>query len=201
MTSIARLASTFALAVLVSTSVACSGTTGPADPDTSDATGASADELSRSRFTWMRSGPTDQDLASLYAAGSKFEGAYMGVYRFNKAGPEATDEFARMQRVKEVMHRYMCSFFDESIDLGRATGSKRVDVTLADVDIEDNAYDQDADVAAFSSALTGVFGRSDLDVMSGGASGNNTAGEVMGVYDVTHNEILFFGFTNCGSDD
>jgi hypothetical protein len=39
-----------------------------------------------------------------------------------------------------------------------------------------------------------------LDVLSGGASGNNTAGNVMGVYDIARHEIVFFGFTNCGSD-
>ena len=56
-------------------------------------------------------------------------------------------------------------------------------------------------MASFSSSLSSVLSDSHLDVMSGSASGNNTMGEIMGVYDTTHNEVLFFGFTNCGSDD
>ena len=106
-----------------------------------------------------------------------------------------------MNRVKEVMHRYMCSFFDESIDIGHESGKKAVATVLSDVDMENNASDQDKETASFSDALADVLADTKLDVMSGGASGNNTGGEVMGVYDITHNEIFYFGYTNCGSDD
>ena len=195
MISISRLLAALAITVFAS---ACSGA--PSDT-TDDPSGVSADELSKARFTQLKSGPTNAKLAALFAAGNKIDTPYVGVYRFNKPGVEKTDADARMKRIKEVMHRYMCSFFDESIDLGRATGSKRVSVTLSDVDLDNNASGQDAQVAAFSSALTQVFNDSKLDVMSGSASGNNTGGEVMGIYDITHNEVFFFGFTNCGSDD
>lgn len=166
----------------------------PTDDDTSD------DELNtKARFTHLKKA-TDPDLQALLAAGSAMENEYVGLYRFNKAGPEATDDNARMNRVKEVMHRYMCSFFDESIDIGRSTGSKKVEATMRDVDFDSNEQD-DAKVKTFQAALTKVFQNDKLDVMSGGASGNSTAGEVMGIYDKGHNEVFFFGFTNCGSDD
>ena len=168
-----------------------------------DSTDVSADELSKARFTLLKSGPTNPKLRALFDAGNKIDTNYIGTYRFNKPTTEKTDQDARLMRIKEVMHRYMCSFFDESIDIGRNTGTiaKKVSTTLSDVDMESNASDQTTQVAAFSSALTQVYTDSKLDVLSGGASGNNTGGEVMGVYDITHNEVFFFGFTNCGSDD
>jgi hypothetical protein len=174
---------------------------------TADATDASAPEqqsedLTKARFTSLKH-PTNKALAGLDTAGGKFKNAYIGTYRFNKAGPEAHDADAREKRIKEVMHRYMCGFFDESIDIGRNTGSvdKKVATVLSDVDMDNNAYDQDTDLAGFSDAMKKVYAESSLDVLSGSASGNNTMGEIMGVYDTTHNEVFFFGFTNCGSDD
>lgn len=189
------------LAVLLAT--ACSGSPSESDIPAADPAGdTSEDELStKARFTHLKK-PTDADLAAFSTASAKFDHSYRGVYRFNKAGPEATDPLAREKRIKEVMHRYMCSFFDESIDIGRNTGAGAVKQALSDVNIGDNASDQSAaDVAALTSALTNVYKNKKLDVLSGGASGNNTGGEMMGIYDLTHNEILFFGYTNCGSDD
>jgi hypothetical protein len=184
---------------------ACGSASAPSDPaaDPGAAEDTSEDELNtKARFTHLRSGPTDTNLAFLYKAGAKFDGEYLGVYRFNKPTNEATSADARMKRVKEVMHRYMCSFFDESIDIGRATASKAVSTTLADLDLDRNQGDApEATVKSLSTALSFVAKNPSLDLMSGGASGNNTGGEVMGVYDIAHNEILFFGFTNCGSDD
>jgi hypothetical protein len=200
MFTLARAAATLALVVLASSSVACASIDPSADADTSDeATGASADELSRARFTRLRS-PTNANLKALYAAGKQFEYGYLGVYRYNRASAEATDPDAREKRIKEVMHRYMCGFFDESIDIGRNTGANRVKAAMTDVNFYDYAYEQEEDVAAFEEALTDVYADPKMDILSGGASGNNTAGNVMGVYDVRTNEILFFGFTNCGSD-
>ena len=194
MKSISRLLAVVALTALAS---ACAA---PAGSDSADETESTSDELSRARFTSYRS-PTNAKLKALDVAGSKFEYAYVGTYKFNKPTTEKTEPLAREKRIKEVMHRYMCGFFDESIDIGRNTGANKVDVAMSDVDFDRNAYDQDPDVADFRAALAAVYTDPKLDVLSGGASGNNTAGEVMGIYDVTHNEIFYFGFTNCGSDD
>lgn len=189
------------LAILLAT--ACGGTSGESDIPAADPAGdTSEDELNtKARFTHLKK-PTDADVAAFSKAAARFEHSYLGVYRFNKAGPEATEPLAREKRIKEVMHRHMCSFFDDSIDIGRNTGAGAVKQALRDVNIDDNASDQPpADVAALTSALTNVYKNKKLDVLSGGASGNNTVGEVMGIYDLAHNEIVFFGFTNCGSDD
>ena len=74
--------------------------------------------------------------------------------------------------------------------------------TLRDVAVEDYGGDvAPAAIGRLSSTLSRVFANPKMDVLSGGASGNNTIGEVMGVYDTENHEVLFFGFTNCGSDD
>ena len=194
-------------AILFGLSMACSSA--PADSNGDNAVtpadDTSEDELNtKARFTHLKSGPTDTNLKYLFSAANKLGSSYVGVYRYNKATTEATDQDAREKRIKEVMHRYMCSFFDDSIDIARSTGTvtKKISSTVSDLDLDNEASDASkTDLAAFSTALTYVFGNAKLDVLSGGASGNNTAGEVMGVYDEAHNEIFFFGFTNCGSDD
>lgn len=197
MTSAIRFATLLALAAL---------TTGCSAEPTDDTSGdepvdVAESAASKSRFTRLKKGPTDRDLASLYAAGTTFEHAFVGTYRFNKPTTESTDPVARMKRVKEVMHRYMCSLFDESIDMTHARGVRDLKTTIANVNLDGNAPDDEASARAFSSALSRVLRNRSLDVVSGTASGNNTMGEIMGVYDTAHHEVLYFGFTNCGSDN
>jgi hypothetical protein len=46
----------------------------------------SQDELNTTaRFTHLKKGPSDADLAAFSALGAKFDNAYLGTYRFNKA--------------------------------------------------------------------------------------------------------------------
>ncbi|MBK6694045.1 MAG: hypothetical protein IPG50_17840 [Myxococcales bacterium] len=188
--------SVLVLAVLAALATGCAASADPVGGEDS-----SADELRRARFTSLAA-PSDPDLAAFYGAANGLENEYLGVYRFNKPGAEATDPGAREKRIKEVMHRYMCGFFDESIDIGRNTGAGRVQATLRDVAVEDYGGDPSpAAIGRLSSTLSRVFANPKMDVLSGGASGNNTMGEVMGVYDTENHEVLFFGFTNCGSDD
>jgi hypothetical protein len=196
MMHLTRLAAMVGIAVGLA---ACSGPSSSASSDDTSQNDTAAEQKKPARFTQMKNGPTDRALAALSTAGAKFDGAFLGTYRFNKAGPEHTDPAARETRVKEVMHRFMCSFFDDSIDLGRHDGASAVKQTDSDLDLDNNSGG--TDTRAFDDALKGVFSGSRLDVMSGSASGNNTGGNVMGVYDVAHDEILYFGFTNCGSDN
>lgn len=190
-----KLEKLFGIAALVAiglTTSACSGTDATPAPS---ADPAEDDLNAKGRFSVLKK-PTDPDLAALYTAGKGFDGAYLGVYRFNKPTTEGTDAGAREKRIKEVMHRYMCGFFDESIDIGESKTSKEI---LGDLDMDNNAGDKDQ--KALTSALDAVLKNKSLDTLSGSASGNNTMGEIMGVYDEKHHEVLYFGFTNCGSDD
>lgn len=183
------------------TLLAGTGCAGAVDsPNGDETTGSSEDEL-KARFTSLRK-PTDPALASVYAAANKFESPYLGVFRFNKATNEKTDSALREKRIKEVMHRYMCRFFDESIDIGRNTGSNTARAKTVIRDLEPDYYmiDEESKIPALESAFAKAYKNPQLDILSGSASGNNTGGAVVGVYDIAHNEILFFGFTNCGSD-
>jgi len=193
---------TIALSTLA-TLTGCSG--GEVNDHAADGTdnvaSAAASVRGGGRFTQLKKGPTNPDLAALSAVATSIDGPFLGTYRFNKAGPEKTDPVARQKRIKEVMHRFMCTLFDESIDIARFSGPSALDKTLSNINFKDNASVSEADAKKFKTALSAVLANKELDVESGRASGNNTAGEVMGVYDIAHNEVLFFGFTNCGSDD
>ena len=187
-----------ALCTLTSVAVACGGTSDATDPADSEET--SQDELNtKARFTHLRR-PTDPALAAVFAAGNKFQTEYVGVYRFNKATTEKTDPAARSKRIKEVMHRYMCRFFDESIDIGPNRGANPAKSVITDLEPDYYMIDEESKIPALESALAKAYKNPKLDILSGSASGNNTAGAVLGIYDTVHNEILFFGFTNCGSD-
>lgn len=180
----------------LSLNIGCAG----ADDATPNDDATTEDALSQ-RFTRLKKGPTNADLKAFDKAGGKLSPYGAAVYRFNKVGAERTDATARMKRVKEVMHRYMCSFFDESIDLTHRKGAPQLQSTLKDLELDYYTEDQDASEAALKSTLTKILANPDLDVMSGPTSGNNTSGAVLGVYDIKNNEVYFYGFTNCGSDD
>src|SRR3954447_6450631 len=127
----------FAAVAVTMLATACGGSAVQENPNPADdALDTSEDELNtKARFTHLKSGPTDTNLKFLFQAGAKFESSFLGVYRYNKATNEATNADAREKRIKEVMHRFMCSFFDESIDIGRNTGteSKKIATAMSDV--------------------------------------------------------------------
>lgn len=64
-----------------------------------------------------------------------------------------------------------------------------------------NIQDGDAEFNLLQKNVS-IFNReSGVEVYSGAAGGNNTAGTVLGIYDTNTNEIAVFASTNCGSDD
>lgn len=115
-----------------------------------------------------------------------------------------TEVQRREAAIKEALHRYGCQFFDESIDIGISVWQgkdveKGVDNALTK-DLEIEEY-MGADIVALKQSLVKALQDKDLELWSGGASGNNTFGEVAAVYDKAHEELVIFGITNCGSDD
>jgi hypothetical protein len=160
------------------------------------ASGAQSDATAR--FHQLKSGPTDKTLATLAVAANKIDAALIGTYKFLRPTTEGSDAGVRETRVKEVMHRFMCSFFDDSINIDHRTGATGAKKAVDDLDLSNNAG---GDTSAVESAIGKIATDNDLDLMSGSASGNNTEGNVLGVYDKKNNEILFFGFSNCGSDN
>ena len=107
----------------------------------------------------------------------------------------------RQKTIAQALHT-LCPFFDEGVSLGLASKDES--------GVEDAAYEfeyyidgtenAEASMKAFKSMVRDVNLGSDIEVFSGGASGNNTSGAVMGIYDLKNQEIFIMAATNCGRD-
>ena len=149
------------------------------------------------RFTNLRT-PTNASLKAFYATANTINPKYLAVYHFNNPTNEGTNADSRAKRIKEAMHRYQCAFFDESIALSRPNDAKD---PVADILSSLDQAVPEENKAVFTIKIKPVLADKTLDVWAGSASGNNTMGYTMGVYDMKNNEVLFFGDTNCGSDN
>jgi hypothetical protein len=116
-------------------------------------------------------------------------------------GKGATAQEIRMNTVAQALHS-VCPFFDDGVSIGINTkdekGTLNAVADLIDsssVDKGDAAYNQVVRNVSIFNAEAGV------EVYSGSASGNNTMGTVLGIYDTKTNEVAVFASTNCGRDD
>ncbi len=106
----------------------------------------------------------------------------------------------RTNAIAQALHT-TCPFFDDgvsvSVDSKDAKGSEAAAETfLAD------AYDaENGEFAIVTNSVKNFNAEAGVEVYSGEASGNNTVGTVLGIYDTKNNEIAVFANTNCGSDD
>lgn len=111
----------------------------------------------------------------------------------------------REAAIKEAMHKYACPFFDDSIDISRDrtvnSHLESLEYFVTFNDWTDGNAKKKAQFEDFKAALQHAKSMSTLELWSGGASGNNTAGAVAAIYDLKNEEILIYGYTNCGSDD
>lgn len=113
----------------------------------------------------------------------------------------ATPQLQREATMAQAMHQ-LCRFFDDGVAVGIETkneaGSLAAMNTFAsfsDLNPGDQEYETLLKAIKTANAEPGV------EVYSGDASGNNTAGTVLGFYDTKTNEIAVFTNTNCGSDN
>lgn len=107
----------------------------------------------------------------------------------------------RQNTVAQALHQ-TCAFFDDGVSIG--INSKDEKGTLAAVADLIDSTDINKGDAAFNQLVRNVsiFNKEPgVEVYSGSASGNNTVGTVLGIYDTKTNEIAVFANTNCGSDD
>ncbi|MBY0415164.1 MAG: hypothetical protein K2Q18_13415 [Bdellovibrionales bacterium] len=107
----------------------------------------------------------------------------------------------RTKTVAQAMHT-LCPFFDDGVSVGVNTkdlaGSKTaVDEFAMDMNVTENSESYDV----FFRAIKLANSEETVEVYSGAASGNNTAGSVLGFFDVKNNELAVFASTNCGSDN
>jgi len=125
--------------------------------------------------------------------------AYKKVLELKANG--STLQEMRQKTVGQALHA-LCTFFDEGV--GLSLNSNDAQGALAatnDILYSTDLKLGDAKFTSILTALTNASKQLEVEIYSGSASGNNTAGEVLGIYDVKNNEIAIFSNTNCGRDD
>lgn len=116
-------------------------------------------------------------------------------------GKGSTIQELRLKAVAQALHS-ACSFFDEGIKIAvRAKSDKGTLRAMYDLIDSSNISEGDEDFNAVFKSISAINKESNVEIYSGSASGNNTAGTVFGFYDYTNEELSVFASTNCGSDD
>lgn len=114
-------------------------------------------------------------------------------------GKGKTAQEVRENAVAQALHT-VCPFFDEGVSIGLDSKDDAGAQTAAQTLLEDSSAGEE-DFNTLFNALKTANKQIGVEVYSGQASGNNTVGNVLGIYDVKNNEIAVFANTNCGSDD
>jgi hypothetical protein len=110
----------------------------------------------------------------------------------------STVQEKRQRTVAQALHT-LCPYFDDGIALGLTPNNQ---AGLDDIAVTfESAVNDNSELEALKDIAKKAMDSTDLEVYNGEASGNNTVGSVMGIYDIKNQEILVFASTNCGSDD
>lgn len=113
----------------------------------------------------------------------------------------ATPQLQREATMAQAMHQ-LCRFFDDGVAVGidpkNEAGSLAAMNTFASFS---ELNPEDTDYETLLKAIKTANAEPGVELYSGDASGNNTAGTVLGFYDTKTNEIAVFASTNCGSDN
>ena len=116
-------------------------------------------------------------------------------------GNGKTAQEIRQNTIAQVLHS-VCQFFDEGVSLRvNPKNSRGALRAITDFTESSNTMEGDANYNKIAKAISTVISQADVELYSGNASGNNTAGNVLGLYDIKNNEIAVFANTNCGSDN
>jgi hypothetical protein len=106
---------------------------------------------------------------------------------------------SRADTVTLAMHS-LCDSFNDGVSLklnskDTAGATKAVNEFTADLHMAGSN-----DYYTILEALKNANLDSTSEIYSGTASGKNTTGTVLGIYDTKNNELVVFASTNCGSD-
>jgi hypothetical protein len=116
-------------------------------------------------------------------------------------GKGKTAQEIRLNTMAQAAHS-LCSFFDEGVSVTlNSKDDKGTLNAVKDLSDSSNLSVGDPDYNTLVKAVGAANGQAGVEVYSGSASGNNTAGTVLGFFDVNTNEIAVFSSTNCGSDN
>ncbi|MBC7428723.1 MAG: hypothetical protein H7336_08945 [Bacteriovorax sp.] len=112
-------------------------------------------------------------------------------------GAGKTPQEVRMNTVAQALHT-VCPYFDDAVSVGLESRDAKGVNNAVEAFLEESSSES---APALTEALTIANKQVGVEIYSGSASGNNTDGTVLGIYDVKNNEIAAFASTNCGSDD
>lgn len=150
--------------------------------------------------------PADRAMRSVLRAAQSFgqssaSGAFHVLAHTPDSDRDADQE--RLANLKQAIHAYFGADFSESLDLRLVTPSEKgVEEAMNALNVRGNTCDADeSKVSALEAALTQAVSAPGVEVYAGHGSGNNTTGDLVGLYDVAHDQIVFFGFSNFGSED
>ena len=107
----------------------------------------------------------------------------------------------RTNTIAQAVHT-LCPYFDDGVSI-RVNSKNKAGTDLAVNDYTENGSlsNNDSELKTLTDALSAANQQSGIEVYSGSASGNNTSGTVLGIFDTKNNEIAVFSNSNCGSDD
>lgn len=107
----------------------------------------------------------------------------------------------REATVAQASHT-LCRFFDDGVAIGLNTKDEAGTMAaILDFTEPMQLNDDDIDYIKFASVVKKLNAESGVELYSGSASGNNTYGQIIGIYDTKTNELAVFANTNCGSDN
>jgi len=119
--------------------------------------------------------------------------------RSNANGRTEAELLSAMTR--ESIHRFVTQWFDESIDLNITTSKDDLDKFFNDTQlevIEEN--EPQFKLTLVREKLVTLTSDPSVVVYAGYGSGNNTAGEILAVYDKKNDQILSLVYSNFASD-
>jgi hypothetical protein len=111
-----------------------------------------------------------------------------------------SDADLRKGTIGQVLHAD-CEFFDDGVNIAKVDGDAKSIGAAVDDFVDQFIDNSDGLKAQLKTDLLTAIKVGNVDIYSGNASGNNTMGTVLGIYDLDHDEVLGSAFTNCGSDN
>jgi hypothetical protein len=116
-------------------------------------------------------------------------------------GKGASAQEIRQNAVAQALHT-VCGFFDDGVSINLNSKDEKGSLrAVADLLDSSNLTESDTQYKTLVRVVSTINNQTGVELYSGSASGNNTAGTVLGLYDIKNNEIAVFASTNCGKDD
>lgn len=135
--------------------------------------------------------PTHVNMRRVFQTFSHIHGSTLGVKKDLKSG-------SALDHVKESMARFLCPNLDSTLELEPARDAALIyrDLYEAGSNIQD-----DPQFEKFKNQLPLLMDDPSLEIYAGSVIGKDVSGQVLGIYDLRNHEVIYLGFSHCGSDE